>query len=225
MSDEVKNDVPLQSVLDEADASEDTSQEVKSGHSAEQADDSSLDRIKDALDRYTELKKEKKPGGALVVLSVLITAGSLFIGITVGLPELFLEQSGGGGLGLCFAGLILAGALGTAGFSQAGAHEVKLKKAFKDVSESVNYNEKDDNNAKIHLKISLTLMGGGWLFAQPWTRENQIEILAYVGGPLFLLGLVWLMFFLVADATNSPAKKEKKVLAAAKSQLKRKEDP
>ncbi|MGB1659829.1 MAG: hypothetical protein ACPHHS_04985, partial [Candidatus Poseidoniaceae archaeon] len=65
---------------------------------------------------------------------------------------------------------------------------------------------------------------GGWLLAQPWGGENQIEILLNVGVILFLLGLVWLMFWLVADATNSPANKEKKILAAAKSQLKRKED-
>ncbi|MGB1792461.1 MAG: hypothetical protein ACPHMS_01125 [Candidatus Poseidoniaceae archaeon] len=223
MSDEIEANAPLQS-----DPTEEVSidlQREKDSVSAHQADDSGLDKIKDALDRYTELKKEKKPGGALVVLAALLVAVSLFIGITTGLSEMSGGGSGGeGGLGLCFAGLILAGILGTAGFSQAGAHEVKLKKAFKDVSESVNYNEKDDNNTKIHLKISLALIGGGWLLAQPWGGENQIEILLNVGVILFLLGLVWLMFWLVADATNSPANKEKKILAAAKSQLKRKED-
>lgn len=223
MSDEIEANAPLQS-----DPTEEVSidlQREKDSVSEHQADDSGLDKIKDALDRYTELKKEKKPGGALVVLAALLVAVSLFIGITTGLSEMSGGGSGGeGDLGLCFAGLILAGILGTAGFSQAGAHEVRLKKAFKDVSESVNYNEKDDYNTKIHLKISLALIGGGWLLAQPWGGENQIEILLNVGVILFLLGLVWLMFWLVADATNSSANKEKKILAAAKSQLKWKED-
>lgn len=225
MSDDDEADTRLDSDIAENDVSVGALEDVASGPSADQMDDSNLDKIKDALDRYTELETVKNPGGASFLAAALITAGSLFIGITVGLSEMFEGGNGDdGALGLCFAGLILAGILMTAGFSQAQAHDVKLKKAFKDVSESVNYNEKDDNNTKIHLKISLALIGGGWLLAQPWGGENQIEILLNVGVILFLLGLVWLMFWLVADATNSPANKEKKILAAAKSQLKRKED-
>lgn len=219
-------DTRLDSDLAEKDASEGTPEDVASAPSADQVDDSNLDKIKDALDRYTELEKEKNPGGASFLAAALITTGSLFIGITVGFSEMFGGGSGGdGALGLCFAGLILAMILMAAGFSQAQAHEVKLKKAFRDVSESVNYKEKDDSDAKIHLKISLALIGGGWLLAQPWARENTIQSLEYVGIVFFVLGLVWLMFFLVADATNSSAKKKKKILAAARSQLKMEEDP
>ena len=225
MSDEDEADTRLDSDLAENDVSEGAPEDVASGPSADQVDDSNLDKIKDALDRYTELEKEKNPGGASFLAAALITAGSLFIGITVGFSEMFGGGSGGdGALGLCFAGLIIAGILVTAGFSQAQAHEVKIKKAFKDVSDSVNYNEKDDNDAKIHLKISLALIGGGWLLAQPWARENTIQSLEYVGIVFFLLGLVWLMFFLVADATNSSANKKKKILAAARSKLKMEED-
>ena len=226
MSDEAEADAQLQFDLAEADASEDTSQEAVSGFSTNQADDSNPDEIKHAMDRYTELEKKKNPGGALVVLAVLVIGGSLFIGITAGLSE--MSGGGGGGdegLELCFGGLIFAGFLGTVGLLQAGAHEAKLKKAFKDVSDSVNYNEKEDKDAKIHLKISLALIGGGWLLAQPWARENTIQSLEYVGIVFFLLGLVWLMFFLVADATNSSEKKKRKILAAARSQLKSEEDP
>ena len=219
-------DTRLDSDLAEKDASEGTPEDVASAPSADQVDGSNLDKIKDALDRYTELEKEKNPGGASFLAAALITAGSLFIGITVGFSEMFGGGSGGdGALGLCFAGLILAMILMAAGFSQAQAHEVKLKKAFRDVSESVNYKEKDDSDAKIHLKISLALIGGGWLLAQPWARENTIQSLEYVGIVFFVLGLVWLMFFLVADATNSSAKKKKKILAGARSQLKMEEDP
>ena len=226
MSDEDQADAPLESDPAENDVSEDTPEKAASGLSADQVDDSNLDKIKDALDRYTELETVKNPGGASFFAAALITAGSLFIGITVGFSEMFGGGSGGeGALGLCFAGLIIAGILMTAGFSQAQAHDVKLKKAFKDVSESVNYNEKDDHDAKIHLRISLALIGGGWLLAQPWARENSIQSLEYVGIVFFLLGLVWLMFFLVADASNSSAKKKKKILAAARSKLKMEEDP
>ncbi|MGB1438063.1 MAG: hypothetical protein ACPG7Q_07945, partial [Candidatus Poseidoniaceae archaeon] len=90
MSDEIEANAPLQS-----DPTEEVSidlQREKDSVSAHQADDSGLDKIKDALDRYTELKKEKKPGGALVVLAALLVAVSLFIGITTGLSEM----SGGG---------------------------------------------------------------------------------------------------------------------------------
>ena len=84
---------------------------------------------------------------------------------------------------------------------------------------------KEDNSTKHHLKISLALIGGGWLLGQPWAREPKIQIVATVGVMLFLLGLIWFMFWLVADAANSPAKRKKKILAAKKSQLNGKEDP
>ena len=226
MSDDDEADARLDSDFAENDISEGTPEDEASGPSTDQVDDSNLDKIKDALDRYTELESVKIPGGASFLAAALITAGSLFIGITVGLSEMFEGGNGDdGALGLCFAGLILAGILMTAGFSQAQAHDVKLKKAFKDVSESVNYNEKDDHDSKIHLRISLALIGGGWLLAQPWARENSIQSLEYIGIVFFLLGLVWLMFFLVADASNSSAKKKKKILAAARSKLKMEEDP
>ena len=57
MSDEIEANAPLQS-----DPTEEVSidlQREKDSVSAHQADDSGLDKIKDALDRYTELKKEK----------------------------------------------------------------------------------------------------------------------------------------------------------------------
>ena len=85
--------------------------------------------------------------------------------------------------------------------------------------------DKEDNSTKRHLVISLALIGGGWLLAQPWAREPKIESVATVGIMLFLLGLIWFMFWLVADAANSPAKRKKKILAAKKSQLNGKEDP
>jgi len=81
--------------------------------------------------------------------------------------------------------------------------------------------DKEDNSTKRHLKISLALIGGGWLLGQPWAREP----VATVGVMLFLLGLIWFMFWLVADAANSPAKRKKKILAAKKSQLNGKEEP
>jgi len=227
MSNEVEADTHSQTDLTEADASKDTSQEVASGNSPNLVDDSSFDKIKGALDRYTELEARGTPGVALIVISALLVLGSLYIGITVGLSGL----SGGGGSGgeegfeMCCAGFILAGILGVAGFSQAGAHGVKLNEAFKDVSESVNYNKTGKNNAKTHLKISLGLIVGGWLIAQPWASENVTESIATIGIALFLLGLVWLMYWLLADAAKSTGKNKKKILAAARSQIKRKEDP
>jgi hypothetical protein len=85
--------------------------------------------------------------------------------------------------------------------------------------------DKEDNSTKRHLKISLALIGGGWLLGQPWARESKIQSVATVGVMLFLLGLIWFMFWLVADAANSPAKRKKKILAAKKSQLNGKEEP
>ena len=227
MSNGVEADTHSQTNLTEADSSKDTPEEVVSGNSPNPVDDSSLDKINGALDRYTELEARGTPGVALIVISALIVLGSLYIGITAGLSGLFGGGGSGGeeGFGMCCAGFIVAGILGVAGFSQAGAHGVKLKEAFNDVSESVNYNKTENNNAKTHLKISLGLIAGGWLIAQPWASENVNESIAIIGIALFLLGLVWLMYWLVADASNSKGKNKKKILAAARSQLKRREDP
>jgi flagellar biogenesis protein FliO len=69
--------------------------------------------------------------------------------------------------------------------------------------------EKEDNSTKRHLVISIALIGGGWLLAQPWARETKIESVATVGIMSFLLGLIWFMFWLSANAANRPAKRKK----------------
>ena len=66
MSDDDEAEARLDSYLAENDVSEGTHEDEASGPSTDQVDDSNLNKIKDALDRYTELETEKNPGGGIV---------------------------------------------------------------------------------------------------------------------------------------------------------------
>ena len=63
MTDEDEADARLDSDLAENDGSEGAPEDVASRPSTDQVDDSNLDKIKDALDRYTALESVKIPGG------------------------------------------------------------------------------------------------------------------------------------------------------------------
>jgi len=102
---------------------------------------------------------------------------------------------------------------------QATAHGVKLNNAMREVSNAVNY--KEENDGKPILVRALAFMGGGWLLAQPWTTE-PIEALHWIGVLLSMIGLLLLVPWLAADSNDKVTKK--KILDAARSQLRTEED-
>lgn len=181
-------------------------------------DAATIERIGHALQHYEALEKEKLVGTPYVLLALVIAGGSLLIGI----PAVLDGFSGGGGGGddealeLCFGGLFVAFVLGLAGSMQATAHGVKLNNAMREVSDAVNYREETDKNR--HLIHALAFMGGGWLLAQPWANEH-IEGLLGAGVLLFCIGLLLLLSWLVADAESNSKATKKKILDAARSQL------
>lgn len=180
-----------------------------------------IERIRHALQQYEALEKERNVGTSFVLLALLITGVSLMIGI----PALLDGLSGGvgddGALELCLGGLFVASVLGVAGGTQATAHGVKLKNAMREVSDAVNYKEEKD--AQRLLVRALAVMGGGWLLAQPWSSK-PIEPLLGLGVLLFIIGLLMLVPWLVADASINSKGTKKKILDAARSQLRANED-
>ena len=117
-----------------------------------------------------------------------------------------------------FAAIVLPIALGIAIVLWMIIHQREHSKKMKE--EAKKYDVKiEEGDTKRHLVRSLTLIGGGWLLSQPWNIQNRIESLAIIGIILFLLGLILLGYWLVADAENS-SRKKKEILAVAKSQSK-----
>jgi len=197
-------------------SSEPTSSEAETKPVHGRVEVSTLERIRHALQHYEALEKEANVGNSFVILALLITGVSLFIGIPAVLDGLSGGVGDDGAAQLCCGGLFVAIVLGVTGVTQANVHEVKLKNAMKEVSDAVNY--KRENDANRFLVRALALMGGGWLLAQPWASE-PIESLLGVGVLLFCIGLLLLVSWLVADAEDNSKATKKKILDAARSQL------
>ena len=173
--------------------------------------------LAEAIERYEALEKEESVGNSFVILALLITAVSLLIGIPAVLDGLTGGVGDDGAAQLCCGGLFVAIVLGVTGGTQASVHEVKLKNAMKEVSDAVNYKGENDKNR--HLVRALAFIGGGWLLNQPWVGEPITPFLGGVGVLLFCIGLLLLVYWLLVDAESNSKATKKKILDAARSQL------